>query len=72
MSLPICWYLKGMSLILRTPRMKRERVILNKNILVDRATDHGEDADYYEKKPYGGRKWIDMRYVTVLTKTEVK
>ncbi len=60
--LPICWDLKKMDLIVKTPRMKREHLILNKDIIVDRSTGHGEDADYYERKPYGGRKWIDMRY----------
>jgi len=42
--------------------MKKEHRIKNENILIDKSTGHGEDADYYERKPYGGMKWIDIRY----------
>ena len=70
--LPICWYSKGMGLIIKTPRMAKEHFIFNKNILVDRSTGHGEDADYYERKPYGGQKYIDMRYARAALAKEEK
>lgn len=60
--LPFNWYQHGMDLVVKTPRMKREHLIKHCNIVVDRSTGHGEDADYYERKPYNGRKLIDMRY----------
>jgi len=35
------------------------KIIDEKKLIINRNTPVGEDADFYEKKPYGGKKMID-------------
>ncbi len=37
-----------------------ERVITAERYWIDRNTPVGEDADYYEIKPYGGKRYIPI------------
>jgi hypothetical protein len=49
--------------ILRVKVGNRIRQIPQYKWFIDRSTEVGEDADYYEIKPYGGKKLIDRRKI---------
>jgi hypothetical protein len=36
----------------------KERLIPAAKIIIDRSTDRGEPADYYERMPHSGKRWI--------------
>jgi hypothetical protein len=40
-----------------------ERSIEPNKWFVDRNTERGEDADFYERMPHQGRRWIDPRSI---------
>lgn len=42
---------------------KRERTILAGKWFIDRNTPVGEDADIYEIKPFGGKRFIPLNKV---------
>lgn len=48
------------------------RVIPAYKWFIDRSTEAGEDADIYEIKPHGGRKWIPWNVVVERRKRDQK
>jgi len=52
------------SLVLKSP--KGEKVVPPGKWWINRNTPVGEDADYWERMPYGGKRWINDKIVAFI------
>jgi len=53
------------SLVLRG-RSGKERILPPDKWYINRNTPVGEDADIWERKPWGGKKWINSEIIAVI------
>jgi hypothetical protein len=64
------WIKPTDSVVLKRYRYDRERIIKPGKWYIDRNTPVGDDARFYERKPYGGKREVPFQEIVAILRPD--